>query len=313
MKTHPTAFRGQESSETTKPCYLYVIDYSGTLYHLTNYDGDLSIEGIPAGKGSDPQVFNAANMNHSAIQQKSELSAARVSVSIGINSSPFADVLRQFVLTTPPDKIQITIARVNSSTLAAGGTVNWADDVYVTFKGVVMNVAFSRSTIQLAMVSLLLQNDGKVPRYFYQKTCQHALYGANGCGIDYDQNAFRINTTVDAVDARKRYVDIAETQLDGEDITGTMFQGGFFVLLDGPGGTETNRISILNAEDIPGGGTRFFLLWWDYTLAATLNVQVVRGCRRTITDCSSVFNNVSNFGGMPYIPDVNPTVNGIQS
>ena len=36
-------------------------------------------------------------------------------------------------------------------------------------------------------------------------------------------------------------------------------------------------------------------------------ITLSRGCSKTVSDCKNKFNNISNYGGFPYIPAKNPT------
>lgn len=303
MKTHPTAFRDGERRESTRPVYAYIVDHGGTLYHLTNLDESFSLTSLPVTHGSDPQTFTPAQIGHSSVDQQSEMNSPNVMVTLGLNGSTAAQALKALVLTAVPSKITVIIARLNPEALTS---LDWEEDAYVIFKGVATNVSFARYTMQLSLVSVLMQNEGKVPRYFWQKTCQHALYG-DLCGADPEDADNKLSTTIAAVSARAKFVDIADTTLNGNAIASTTFQGGTLTI-----GSEVFQI-LASTLIGGGGGTRLYLVWWSTSLVASASVVVRRGCRRTVEDCEGIFDNLANFGGMPYIPDVNPTVNGIRT
>jgi hypothetical protein len=311
MKTQPGTYRTAERAEKIRPIYVYIVDHAGTLYHFTNSDQAINLINLPATHGSDPQAMIGAQVSHSAIKQDSEINAPQVQMNIGVNATSFANALKSYILQMVPDAITVTIARINP--LAVDGVdVDWTQDAYVVFKGVVTNISFNRSVMQLNLISLIMQNEGMVPRFYWQKTCQHMLYGTQ-CGVTADQAAFRITTTAAAVDPRWRSVDITETTLDGNVIDEKTFQGGMLYEFDG-GANIIARIRIDGSLILPAAaGVRFYLGWWSNTLAAATNIKVFRGCDRTAKQCAEVFPNKANFGGQAYIPNINPTINGIRS
>ncbi len=305
-KEQPVEFRNAEAQTKTRACYIYIVTHGAELMHLAGYNSDVIVNGLPVGKGSDPQTFTRAQIAHSAPEQKSEIGANTIDLSVGINDSTWATQLREMVLYTTPQKITVTIMRVNSALLP--GPVIYGTDTYTVFKGVVINLSFAQGMVTLKMVSLLMQSDGKVPRYFYQKTCQHML-GGNLCGVDLDDAAFNIETTLTAVTLRGRTVEFSATLLDGDPITAETFQGGKLIELDGADVLST--IAITATEVVGGGIIRLYLAWWSRTLAIGTTVKVVRGCNRTVGMCDTVFDNKARFGGFPSIPDVSPSIHGV--
>lgn len=305
-KSQPDDFRAAEAGRKTQACYVYIVEHGEDIFHLAAYDEDVVVAGLPAEKGSDPETFRRAQLAHDPVEQRSEVGANRMELTVGINGTGFSARLREMVLYTVPSTIKVTIARVNSASLP--GPVAWADDVYVVFKGVATHLAFASGSITVGLVSLLMQSDGKVPRYFYQKTCQHML-GGPLCQVDLDDAAFHLVTAADAAELRGRTVDIPDTELDGSPITAETFQGGKLVESAGLEAT----ITILASSLLPAAaGTRLYLAWWSRTLEAGSAVKVVRGCNRTLRQCDEVFGNKQHFGGFPWIPEISPAVHGVK-
>lgn len=303
MRTHPNNLRSGEGRETTRPIYVYVIEHGTDLFHFTNLDEDVTLTGLPTSHGTDPETFVPCQISHSTVNQVSEINAPNITLQISLLDNTFSEELRSMIITAVPKKTTVIIARLNPESLAS---LDWTADAYVIFKGIAVNLAFSRASVQLSLVSLLMQNDGKVPRYFWQKTCQHMLYG-DRCGVNPEAAANKLSTTIAAVSARARFVDIADTTINAVTITNTTFQGGKLKI-----GTE--EISIISSTIIGGGGgTRLYLAWWSTALVASASISVYRGCLRTVDECDNTFSNLANFGGFPYIPDVNPTTNGIRT
>jgi len=302
-----------EAHPTTKPAHIYIVEHDGEIFHLCNYDEDIVVTGLPAEKGSDPQTFTRAQVAHESIDQSSDIGANQMSVTFGLNQSELTTRLQQMVMFTAPSKVTFTIVRVNSINLP---NISWGDDTYVVFKGIVTNLTFGGGQLGVNLVSIIMKGDGKVPRYYWQKTCQHDLYGTL-CGADPTAAANRLQTTVSALDARARTIDIPDLVLDATPIEAFMLQGGMVIERYGSYvGTILSRISIVATEVLPASaGVRLHVAWWSGTLAAGSLIEVRRGCRRILVDCQSFHPLLANselpFGGMPFIPDTSPSVHGI--
>lgn len=310
-KTHSDAYRAAERLEQTTPVYLYIFELGETpeLFHLCNASEDVTVSGMPAAKGSDPQTFTSSQVKHTAVNQETEINAASIDVAVALNTAAFTDELRAFLLTAVPASVKVTVVRVNSSSLPS---IAWADDVFVIFKGVATVIGFEVAQIQITFQALILQMEGQIPRFYYQKTCQHPL-GGTLCGVTLDATAYRVATTASAVSEVQKTVDITETTLDGNPIDEFTFQGGKLQVLDGSLNV-IDTVAIVATGILGGGtGTRLYLLSWSPTLAAATDIKVFRGCQRTTADCANTFNNLANFGGFPYIPDFSPAVHGFRT
>ncbi len=77
------------------------------------------------------------------------------------------------------------------------------------------------------------------------------------------------------------------------------YKGGFLFWLDIDGVSDRRMIVdhvgsfITLMSPIPG-------------LKITDQVTVFPGCKHTLADCKDKFNNIENYGGMPYSPTVSP-------
>jgi len=303
-KDQPVDFRAAEAERKTAACYIYIVEHGVDIFHLAAYNEDIVVTGLPVAKGTDPQTFTRAQVQHTAPEQRSEIGSNQIEMTVGINDSQWAGQLRQMVLYTTPSTIKVTIIRVNKLTLP--GPVVYGTDTYTIFKGVVTGLTFTVSTINLSIVSLIMQSDGRFPRYFRQKSCQHMLGGVM-CGVDLDDPAFRLETTLDAVALRGRSVDISDLTLDGVAITAETFQAGKLIEV-----VTGKIITILATEILPAAaGVRLYLGWWSTTIDVGIDVKVIRGCNRTLRMCDEVFENRDRFGGMPWIPTTSPSIHGV--
>jgi hypothetical protein len=91
--------------------------------------------------------------------------------------------------------------------------------------------------------------------------------------------------------------------------------------MDGVGGNIVSNMGIHSVEKLTSP-TRFVLrcAWVSDTIVDGTNtdLEVIRGCDKTSATCGAAeasdgFNNLANFGGTPYIPKVNPAVEGIRT
>lgn len=316
MQTQPDQFRESEAQNETRPTYIYILKHTpffggATSYFLTCCDQDVVITSLPAAKGSNPQTFLSCQVGHSEIEQSSEQNSPQTSIQIGLNASPEAAELKKYFLTPIPNRIDVTIARVNSQVDPTD--VDWEEDCYTVFRGVKMSVSLEGQLLIISAVNLMLQEDGRVPRYYYQKQCQHD-FGGPFCGVNRETNQIRVATTIAALNRVNRTVDILATAMpNGDAITVTSFIGGRFAILDAPGGNKINEITISACEMLPAGaGTRLRLAWWDSSLDVASPVKVYRGCLHIVDACKE-FNNIGNYGGTPYVPVNNPALDGINT
>ncbi len=313
-KDHPDAFRAREANPTTKPVFLYVIDYRDELIHLTNYDTPVTVTGLPVAKGTDPQVFTPAQISHTSADQSSDIGSNQIQVMTAINGSALSQQLRQHVLSNPPDRITFTVIRANSNVLP--DDIVWGEDTFVVFKGVATTLVMASAQISVQLVSMLLRGDGKVPRCAWQKTCQHALYG-EFCGADRTAGANRIQTVVSAVSVRARTVTLPDILIGATPIEAYMFQGGtIWERQTSYIGTVLSKITVTAVEVLPASaGIKLYLPWWSQTIGVGSLVELHRGCRRILTDCQSFHPLLENselpFMGFPWVPDVTPAIHGV--
>lgn len=325
MQSQNTTFRGAERQEESRPLYLYIFKHTpffgaATFYYLTNYDADVSVTGLPIAVGADPQVFTSGNVSHSEIEQTVEQNAPRSDISIGLNDSDVASDLRGYFLTAKPSRIEVWIIRANKA--AAPTSIAYGTDTFTVFRGLKQAITIRGSTVVLSCVNLMLQDDGQVPRWNYQRLCHHTLgegfvrnLGPGSCRVDLENARYSIATTIVAVNRANRTVQISQTTLNAIAISTSTFVGGKLAIL--VGGDPTDIITIMSCEILPAsGGTVLRLAWWNSALAAALTIKAYRGCLKIVDDCKTFQNSddesaVVDFGATPFIPVSNPSLDGI--
>ena len=304
MKTQPTNFRTEERKQVGRRCWLYHFNYEGTHYYFASFDVDVTVTGGPGSKMADPQTFVASQISHTRPEESIESMPSMITVSL-----PVTDVeLRKYLLAVSPKKIDVEIWRVSSASL--GGSIAYANDLKMMFKGVVDSLAFDNLVVAANCVTQMAQEDRPIPNFMYQKTCNAMLYGAL-CGAN--KALFSATVSITAINKQSQYIDLTMTTINVGSpsrtvtITSETFAGGYVEDTDG------NKMGVV-ATELPGGGiTRLWLNWMPRTLAAAANVTVYCGCLRIKRTCDELFFNLPNFRGHPYIPINNPAVDGVST
>lgn len=133
-------------------------------------------------------------------------------------------------------------------------------------------------------------------RRYYQYMCPHTLYKSTTCGADKLANQF---PTV-ALSYSGNQISVSSVGVSAEDPR----------LIGGSIEWVTNGLvyarTIIDV-DYQGGNTVLTVIGQFRDLQPDQEVNLYRGCDRTLTDCRDTFNNAINFGGQPFIPTENPT------
>jgi uncharacterized phage protein (TIGR02218 family) len=158
-------------------------------------------------------------------------------------------------------------------------------DFSVLWKGRVTGCKWAGSVATLTSDSVftLLRRSGL--RRVYQIGCPHVLFGA-ACGLN--AAAWAVGSSAAAVVGTQVTVSGAAAYGSGY-FTGGMLQAG-------------NEYRMITAQS----GDVVALVDVVAGLAAGAAVTLWPGCPRNLSVCGSRFNNVANFGGLPYLPAKNP-------
>jgi hypothetical protein len=90
--------------------------------------------------------------------------------------------------------------------------------------------------------------------------------------------------------------------------TSEFYAGGF---LDAGTGREREVIAVRQSVDA-GGGNVLLTLARAPSYAASTTGTLKRGCRKTTTDCLAFQGDLDNYGGLPFIPQSNPTITPLE-
>lgn len=158
-------------------------------------------------------------------------------------------------------------------------------DYSVLWKGRITGCKWAGSTATLTSDSVfsLFQRAGL--RRVYQVGCPHVLFGA-ACGLD--AAAWAHTALVTSVNVNQ-VVMAGVTGLDASYFTGGMFRlGDEYRLIVGQSGDVLTLL-----DRIPG-------------LAPGMAATAWPGCSRSTATCAGKFDNIDNYGGLPFLPAKNP-------
>lgn len=160
------------------------------------------------------------------------------------------------------------------------------DDEYsMLWKGRVTACKWAGSTATLTSdsASTLFKRSGL--RRVYQTGCPHVLF-SSACGLT--STDWQVSATVSAVDSTEITVTGIDDYGDGYFLGGMIQSGDDLRLITVHASGVITMIDTIS--DIAEGDT--ITLW--------------PGCLRTVNACTNKFDNLDNYGGLPYLPDDDP-------
>lgn len=294
----PAEYYASENAPASRAAYAYIIHHEdGTAQFFTSWDVPFSITNLPAAYTSaDPQEFTPAQISHEPVRitDKFEMRSTMMSLPSG------DEHLRRYLTTAAAVRLEAWILRINSQRLASGELIDFTRHCVVVENGLLTEMGFNASRIAVKLVPAVFSGDRSVPRFYYNRTCNHALFSA-GCGLVKADHAWV--TSIVSVDPVQR--EIVVTGQHGSDTDGTRFSDGHF-LHDATGFNFT-----ISWAAFDGANTKFKLWNWHPAIAAAGTLTAYPGCRHTREACTTKFSNQANFGGFPHIPNSNPVTNGV--
>lgn len=309
MKTQSAAFRSEERKQENKGTYVYLFRYGATGYFFTSFDQDIVVESGPVSKMNDPQTFTTCGVSHTRPDEGIDALPTSVTVTV-----PASDPeLEKYLLAVSPKVIEVFIWRVSSTSLP--GPLDYDDDLRMIFAGQVEAIMPADGVIAAMCSPLTLRDDVQIPNFYYQKECNHVLYSthAGGCGVN--KSLFTTTLTIDTINRDAQWIEFnAVTTINvgspsrSVTITAETFHGGLVEDADG------NVMSVLLCQALTGPSRlRLWLSWMPATMDAGDSADLSCGCLLIRRVCHTLFNNLPNFGGTPYVPKNNPAIDGINA
>lgn len=157
-------------------------------------------------------------------------------------------------------------------------------DVQTMWKGRVTSFKVGGSNIVLTCENIQSTVRRNGLRGVYQRGCRHSLYGS-GCGLDIAD--WYVNFTATTV-SKTTVILNTTPPIDGYYTGGVIKFGDSLGLITNHTG---NTLQLLH--EVP-------------LLVSGSSIQIAAGCDLKRPTCEAKFNNVLNFGGMPYLPSRNP-------
>lgn len=256
-----------ESVQDGLPIHVFQFVHEGETYRLTDLARAVTALG---------QTWEPSGLIQGTITQSRELNKDVYTLRL-----PRSHPVGQIFMSGVQDSItSVTVFR---------GYLDDPDEEFITYwKGRVATPKIEQNLVVLDCepITTALRRPGLRARYL--RNCRHALYG-RGCNLEKDDSQFVTTDAITAVNGLVVTVPAASEQNDG------YYTGG---LLQTPSG-EYRFIK-------QHSGSNLTLNKTHASLVVTGSVNIHPGCDRTVTVCLNRFNNLDNFGGVPYLPTINP-------
>jgi hypothetical protein len=232
------------------------------------------------------ETYEKQPLSRSEAESKSQLTRASISLTTDLTNPVAARYLK-----SPVDFV-VTLSIFQQDD----------DGTRIFWKGRLTQVSASNKKVVLTFESFFTSMRRPGLRARYQKACRHPLYG-RGCRLDPEN--FKISATVLSI-TRMIVVVNSVSGLPDQRLRGGMIRGpdtvlrfinsqvGTVVTLSRPYDSLIAHLAGSGYGSSYGGG-----------FGATV-VQLYYGCAHNPDDCNNVFNNLDNYGGFPWIPQINP-------
>ena len=296
MPDQTNAYFAEEQSPDLAGAYCYAIGTpDGQGIFVTSWDKAITIHGLPAYTGAaDPQVFEPGQVRHGPITSNDKFESRSTALSVTVEN----DKLRRYFTTAAPARLNATILRIVGAKLRTTQELEFEKHCMVADRGIISAFTFRGTEIGAAITPEAFHEDRAIPRYYFQRRCNHVLYGP-GCGLN--KESFKFATTIVSVDPAQKEIIISGQKAD---VPETRFNAGH--LLHAP----TGFFFTIAWSKYDASNTKLKLVTWHPEIEASDAVTAYYGCQHTVADCN-LFGNVANFGGFAYVPATNPTLNSV--
>lgn len=283
-------------------CYLYEFSQSigGSTYYerLTSFEDDLTYSA---------NTFTSSHISHGNIRRGVAIDRDAVQITAKFDA---ATMLGKLVTMKSELPVMLTIYQGDAS----GGAASNVTTLYV---GEVTKPALRGKIVTASTISGGSMFDRKLPRFFLQPGCNHALF-STGCGlVDTD---WKFSAVVAAtITAGYPYMVSLSTLARVTGATPTFFDdwfaGGW---VEYGSGASTQRRAIMHSVQLTATTLEIYLRRdFDTVPASGATVYLYPGCDGRMETCKAYaattnaegkFNNFVNFGGHPFVPSQNPSL-----
>lgn len=257
------------SADLGAPVEIYEFVRGAYRIRLTSADRDIQFAGNP---------YIRTTLSRSGIESGLEVARANLTIT-GPRTMEVADWHR---VAPPADVITLTIWQRHLG--------DPDDEFAVIWQGRVVSVEFEGAAASIACENVYTSIRRAGLRRAYQRTCAHVLYSAECRAVP---GSFSVAGTISAVSgltiSSAAFGTVASGYLVGGYVQIARASGQF----ERRAITDHTSVSVTLAQAI-------------VAVAVGEGVTAFPGCDHTTETCVSKFNNLANFGGMPYIPTKNP-------
>lgn len=258
----------ETSADSARPIELYEFNREGQAWRYTSSDEPFTLSGA---------TYNPAVIERSGLEQGTEMNRAALT----LNVQRDLEIAALYQAGPPSDVITLILRQIHIDDSEA--RLLWSGRIIT-----VNTWENGKAKIFLEPVYTSLRRNGL--RRLYQKACPHVLYGP-AC------NASNAVFRVVGVCAGVSGLSITIPQAQG--FPAGWFAGGYLEWQTSPGIFERRFIESHNGNSV-------IVTVSPVGLLADVEIRLYPGCDHLISTCNSKFNNAANFGGMPFIPSLNP-------
>jgi len=261
----------EESRTQGNPDALYLFSVGGRSYPYTDYERELTIEGITY----QPIAIDRDSINTSGTLDKSQLR---------VRMPRSEDIPQLFRIFPPSDVVSLIIYEGHHEDPDLQFLCIWS--------GRVLGCGHQGTTAELTCepVSTSLRRSGLRRRWQY--TCPLVLYGAE-CGLNKDDHF--ITTTASAMQGA--YMSFSAGWNGSYDAA--RFVGGVVSW------TYDGAIYMRSILKVDAANNKLLLDGVVQNISVGASVKVYLGCAHTLSACTEL-GNILNFGGQESIPKQNP-------
>lgn len=255
------------SSGAPIECYEFIAQHKTWRY--TSYHSQVTVAG---------EVYDPLPITRTAIEITSIIDSP---ATMDFNLPSDHEICRQFCYIISPKQMVVIVRRVHEGD-------DFSTDFKVEWTGRYAGGASSGKWGTLKTASILATElNGFLSSVYYQKTCNHVLYDERCKAVRADFTETAIITKI-----QNQIITVDDMVYTDDDLIGGVMTN-----------TRTSEVQgiISNDVNIMRIGYPFFDLLVGDTVELTL------GCdHQRLGHCKTRFNNVDNYGGFDFVPEINP-------